>query len=509
MPDIVVFGDSISDTGNFFAFTRNAFPPSPPYFQGRFSNGPLAVEYLATQLGSTFTLLPANNFAFAGATTGTRNSIGESVNLDLPGLTDQLDRFAVQAGTDGADPDDLHVLWAGPNNFLGLLSSRTAVDPAPFIHQGALDLRNALVRLATLGAENLVLPNMVNLGRLPETQAVSQDAAVITRAFNAAVALEVGNLSFTVTEVDLFAVTEAIATNPAAFGFTNVTTPLLPLLANLPDNPETFFFWDSLHPTTQGHAVLGNTLFQTITGVLPQPTFNPVIGTDASETLTGTVTNDNMDGLGGSDRLLAGLGDDRLEGWAGADTLLGGLGNDLLSGNGGSDTLRGGLGDDIAFGGHNADQMAGEAGADILIGDGGNDELFGMDGNDYLLGGQGQDTLRGNAGEDTLQGGFGRDILVGGVGDDRLDGGSERDRLIGGPGTDTFVFRPGNGSDALMDFQQGQDRLDLSRFGFTSFANFRSRATLRDDAINFGGGDSLRLLQVEVTQLSSADVILA
>lgn len=46
---LIVFGDSLSDTGNVFQFSGNTRPPSPPYggltandespFPGRFSNG--------------------------------------------------------------------------------------------------------------------------------------------------------------------------------------------------------------------------------------------------------------------------------------------------------------------------------------------------------------------------------------------------------------------------------------------------------------------------------------
>jgi len=47
---IVVFGDSLSDSGNLFAATMGTTPP-PPYYQGRFSNGPVWVEDLAGRLG--------------------------------------------------------------------------------------------------------------------------------------------------------------------------------------------------------------------------------------------------------------------------------------------------------------------------------------------------------------------------------------------------------------------------------------------------------------------------
>ena len=43
---IVVFGDSLSDTGNFFLASGGAVA-GPPYFEGRFSDGPVWVEVLA------------------------------------------------------------------------------------------------------------------------------------------------------------------------------------------------------------------------------------------------------------------------------------------------------------------------------------------------------------------------------------------------------------------------------------------------------------------------------
>jgi len=52
-----------SDVDNVFDAT--GIPPSPPYFQGRASNGPVWVEYLANNLGTAST-----NLAFGGATTG-------------------------------------------------------------------------------------------------------------------------------------------------------------------------------------------------------------------------------------------------------------------------------------------------------------------------------------------------------------------------------------------------------------------------------------------------------
>jgi phospholipase/lecithinase/hemolysin len=60
--EIYVFGDSLSDDGNVFEATEEDYPPSPPYFEGRLSNGPIWVEYLASELGAE-----SNNFAYGGS----------------------------------------------------------------------------------------------------------------------------------------------------------------------------------------------------------------------------------------------------------------------------------------------------------------------------------------------------------------------------------------------------------------------------------------------------------
>lgn len=48
--NIVAFGDSLTHNGNLYAATEatGGIPPAPSYSNGRFSNGPVWVEYLAT-----------------------------------------------------------------------------------------------------------------------------------------------------------------------------------------------------------------------------------------------------------------------------------------------------------------------------------------------------------------------------------------------------------------------------------------------------------------------------
>jgi phospholipase/lecithinase/hemolysin len=506
-----VFGDSLSDTGNSFTLTGGLLPPSPPYFNGRFSNGEVAVEFLDAKLGPSSNLEPSNNFAFGGATTGRGNSNEDDLGVDLPGLLDEIDAYTARVGPNGADKNGLYIVWAGPNDFLDSLLGPGLEDPALSIEQGTHNLTDATKTLFSLGATNIVLPNMLNLGRLPAAQSNPVEAEALSKAFNASVALELGNLNFKVTEVDLFSVGEAIAADPAKFGFSNVTDPLLfqQLGPNPPSNPQEYLFWDQFHPTTQGHAVLADAIDRTITGEIPQLSFVERSGTQDNDVLNGTSGNDNIDGFAGNDILIGLGGDDRIEGWEGNDLLFGNQGNDILSGGDGADLLVGCQGDDIVFGGNGNDRLFGNVGSDILIGDAGDDLAWGGEGDDYILGGEGADVLWGNQGNDILNGGIGNDKLLGGSGNDRLDGGAGNDLLVGGEGNDQFVYRPGSGADEISDFAQGSDKLDLRTFGFTDFGVFTKSVILNGNIIDFGGGNTLQLSQTAVTTLSPSDFVLA
>ena len=74
LSDLVIFGDSLSDTGNFL--TRHSLPATPPYAEGCFSDGLIWVEHLADYL-MVSRPLPSEgnglNYAWGGATTGSRS----------------------------------------------------------------------------------------------------------------------------------------------------------------------------------------------------------------------------------------------------------------------------------------------------------------------------------------------------------------------------------------------------------------------------------------------------
>lgn len=82
---ITVFGGSYADVGMGFIISTSGppnspIPPTPPYYQGKFSDGPIYLEYLPSLIDADYPLL---SMAVGGSTTGTGNA--EDVN-DVRGL---------------------------------------------------------------------------------------------------------------------------------------------------------------------------------------------------------------------------------------------------------------------------------------------------------------------------------------------------------------------------------------------------------------------------------------
>ncbi|WP_443026149.1 calcium-binding protein, partial [Sphingomonas sp. CCH9-H8] len=101
--------------------------------------------------------------------------------------------------------------------------------------------------------------------------------------------------------------------------------------------------------------------------------------------------------------------------------------------------------------------------------------------------------------------------LLGGAGNDVLNGRGGNDVLFGESGADIFVFERGTGADVIGDFVAGTDRIDLSAYGFTSFAQVQ--AALGENGgtafLTLGNGDLVVLNGVARAALSAGDFILA
>jgi Ca2+-binding RTX toxin-like protein len=187
-----------------------------------------------------------------------------------------------------------------------------------------------------------------------------------------------------------------------------------------------------------------------------------IVGTNASEEISGTPTADVIFGLSG---------DDRIDGRGGADVICAGDGFDFVQGGPGANELLGGDGDDTLHGGPSKDLLEGGGGIDALFGEGGNDVLRGGPnvglGIEGLIGGRGDDRLIGGTGLDSAQffdshrgiDGNLRTGLVTGNGLDQLegieglDGSNFDDVLVGDEGGNGLFGQAGD--DVIRDLGSG------------------------------------------------------
>ncbi|MEM9063140.1 MAG: LamG-like jellyroll fold domain-containing protein [Pseudomonadota bacterium] len=169
-----------------------------------------------------------------------------------------------------------------------------------------------------------------------------------------------------------------------------------------------------------------------------------IVGTDGNDVLTGTNDDDILQGLAGNDRL---------DGRGGVDEMIGGTGDDsfYLRQIGDTAVELAGEGYDRAYA--YVDTVLSENIEALQAGGSASIALMGNDMNNVITGNSGNNVLRGGAGNDRVQGAAGNDLIEGGEGSDVL---------FGGDGADIFRFSRGDGTNQILDFQQGVDRIDFS-----------------------------------------------
>jgi Ca2+-binding RTX toxin-like protein len=200
--------------------------------------------------------------------------------------------------------------------------------------------------------------------------------------------------------------------------------------------------------------------------VRPNDDWLDLRGSRGADSFNGSILDDTIDGSSGNDYISGGsAGRDSLFGNAGADTLYGNSENDILRGGVGNDFVVGGDGRDLIDGDLHNDSLSGGNDNDTITGGNASDTIDGGAGSDSLDGGDGLDRIFGGTENDTITGGGGADTIEGGDGRNRIEGGLANDSLTGGVNQDTFVFRRGDGSDVITNFDARIDILDFVGFG--------------------------------------------
>jgi len=251
--NLIVFGDSYCDVGNLYLATGGA-EPAAPYYDMRFSNGPLWVDHVAGFLGVPLSasLLGGTDYAFGGAWVTEPEAI-----TGVPSVPQQVEGYLIQHGGK-ADPNALYVLEGGGNDIL----DTTTGSPEALGLDIAAGIVDSERLLRQAGARHFVIPNLFNVGLLPAAAGNTSFATTASEATNKA---EDEGLRFEewaehvdIIRMDVFSLLSAVVTDPTHFGFTNITTPCLTTVVC--SDPDHTLFWDTHHPTEFGHSFFAVTL---------------------------------------------------------------------------------------------------------------------------------------------------------------------------------------------------------------------------------------------------------
>jgi phospholipase/lecithinase/hemolysin len=251
------------------------------YFQGRFSNGPVAFEYLwdlitsnaggdVTPFLSTLRVprKGAVSFAFGASGTGFIEPVPGS--LFVPGLNGQVE--LLRAGLRGrrAPPRALYAIFSGANDYLGASADH---PPVPSIVVG--NIVKAVQKLYALGARDVMVLNLPDLGLIPLVPVeLKGTLSQLTMAHNFLLAQALDALALSLPDlrlipVDVYSFTQNLAAKsnlspalPFPVSYCLFTVPAsCPNVATFDVDPK-FFFWDAEHPTTATHAALGEFLYR-------------------------------------------------------------------------------------------------------------------------------------------------------------------------------------------------------------------------------------------------------
>lgn len=268
---VVVFGDSLSDSGNL-ALAREL----PAGLSATTNPDPVAAEIVAESLGQPLvpSLAGGTNYAWIGACV---NPAGPCLG-STPGTAAQIAQHLSATGG-VADPGALYSVWGGANDIVAAVARNAAGAPFAAAAAGSAYVRQ-IAHLQDAGARYVVVYTLPDLGTVPAFAPLPAAPALsaATASFNAAVAEGLGTLGGGVVPIDVYGLFNELLAEPGRYDLTNVTGAACappnalacgPAGAGLPaayapGSNASWLFADGVHPTGVGHAIVAEVVLSTL-----------------------------------------------------------------------------------------------------------------------------------------------------------------------------------------------------------------------------------------------------
>lgn len=262
-------GDSLSDPGNLFALTGGLVPESPPYFEGRRSNGPVWAEHVARDFADKG--LSTQNVAHAFANAVTNDDEAAGLPLQIPDLPQQIEMLDLSPAVLGARP--IASLFFGANDIFGAIAASAALpaaDAAANVAASAAAAATAvaggIIALTGAGIGDFLVFNLPALDQTPAFNLLQPQAAPLaqlgTSVFNTVLAQGISALAGTanIISIDTFTLFNQLLADPGAFGVANATVPcIIPGVSICaPEQADLLAFFDPVHPNRVVHEAIAD-----------------------------------------------------------------------------------------------------------------------------------------------------------------------------------------------------------------------------------------------------------
>lgn len=278
--DVVVFGDSLSDSGN-----AASLQPLPPGTSFTTNPDPVWSEIVAETFNASGmnSLASGSIYAFAGACMNPATPCDQDL---APTVTEQIGQYFLKSDNQ-ADPNALYVIWGGSNDVFG----SAEIDP---LNAGRHTLAAAAVNVAQIrnlqdaGARYVLAFNLPDVSKSPYAinnldQATQEALAQLVTAYNDELHAGIRESEDGIIPVNIHAFFNEIVEDHETYGLTDVTgtacgepdatTPLSltcgPQDSGYPVTYESganqqYLFADRSHPSGAMHAMIASMATSTL-----------------------------------------------------------------------------------------------------------------------------------------------------------------------------------------------------------------------------------------------------
>lgn len=156
---LIFFGDSLTDNGNLYNLIFKIIPRSPPYFRGRFSNGPTWAEHVGKYYYDKY-YIDYEIYAYGGATAIYHQFTGKFLAPTI--LEIELYKYLLESIFQDRS-EVLYSIWIGGNDYL--FDEDTDVDVVTSKVVEKIDW--AIRTLISYGGQNFLIFNLPDLSKVP------------------------------------------------------------------------------------------------------------------------------------------------------------------------------------------------------------------------------------------------------------------------------------------------------------------------------------------------------